>query len=427
MRILIFKAIDPSSDWLLDSFRKLGHEAELISERDANQTIREKVESFKPDIALFNNIEFFVSRPDSEVMEDFLNQKGLPVAIWYFEPPHWMGGFKNIDRWNEGRWNQGYLYFQIDSGYISDYLARGLTCRHLPFAANPAHENFKPNSQLVGQYQWDVSYIGQPWFKDIRQPLDGSFEAIRDFHESRMRADIEAVRAIYLEGPEAKNFIEAATLEEKEELHRLFSKLYISTEDYQRDSRRFIQKITKRMPSDLPKSFTNVLEGRLDICYSVFRQAGLLHGLIEKSDIHIYGGDEWLRFFPHYRHGSTRYLTNEELYVAYHAAKIVIKDTKHIFRNVVHERVPHVLAVGGFPLVDYRKDIDDQYEKDELAVYHSVGELFEKIDFYLKNESARQSIAKKGRARVLRDHTYLRRAEQIIAYAKNFFGAKLGA
>jgi spore maturation protein CgeB len=63
-------------------------------------------------------------------------------------------------------------------------------------------------------------------------------------------------------------------------------------------------------------------------------------------------------------------------------------------------------------------------KKDELAVYHSVDEIFELVDYYLKNESARVKMAQKGRARVLKDHTYLKRAERIIEYAQSFFGLK---
>lgn len=421
MRILVFKSIDSSSDWLVECFKNLGHEAQLISEKASEDEIIASVESFRPDLSLFNNVEFFSTRADGDKMEELLNRKGIPIAIWYFEPPHWMGGLKNVQRWIDAKWNKSYLYFQIDSGYIDDYKAKGLTCYYLPFAANPAHANFQPNPAMVSQFQHDVAYIGQPWFKDIQSPLDGSAVSIQKFHEEFFIQDVARMRHFFLEGPGVSDFVGQAATQETPAIHHLFSQLYIDSAIYQKESRELIRDITSKMPAEISSVFSAFLEGRIDISYSVFRQAMLLSYLIDSADIHIYGGEEWLQLLSNYKR-NPRYLTNEELYVAYHSAKIVIKDTKHIFRNVVHERVPHVLAVGGFPLVDYRADLSRMFSDDEIAIYHSTDELSEKIKFYLTHEDARKAMAAKGRARVLKDHTYLQRAQQIVDYAHSFFG-----
>ena len=50
----------------------------------------------------------------------------------------------------------------------------------------------------------------------------------------------------------------------------------------------------------------------------------------------------------------------------------------------------------------------------EIEVYESYEELVEKIDFYLRDTSARSLIEKRGYERVLSEHTYEHRAEKIL-------------
>jgi len=54
----------------------------------------------------------------------------------------------------------------------------------------------------------------------------------------------------------------------------------------------------------------------------------------------------------------------------------------------------------------------------EIESYESSEELIDKINFYLKNVSAREKIAKAGFDRVMKDHTIKSRLHKLAKYIK---------
>ena len=51
----------------------------------------------------------------------------------------------------------------------------------------------------------------------------------------------------------------------------------------------------------------------------------------------------------------------------------------------------------------------------EIETYESLSELRDKIDHYLAHDDERRALAQAGRARVLSDHTFERRMEDLLA------------
>ncbi|MCC6144038.1 MAG: glycosyltransferase, partial [Candidatus Hydrogenedentes bacterium] len=83
--------------------------------------------------------------------------------------------------------------------------------------------------------------------------------------------------------------------------------------------------------------------------------------------------------------------------------------------DAVNPRVFEIAAGGGFQLCDPCKGLDDLFDfETELPVYRSLAELRKKIDHYLAYPDEREAIATAARERVLRDHTYERRAQQML-------------
>lgn len=86
----------------------------------------------------------------------------------------------------------------------------------------------------------------------------------------------------------------------------------------------------------------------------------------------------------------------------------------------VNRRTYDVAACGGFQLSDYKKDMDQLFAAGkELVCFRSLPELREMISYYLSHEEERRGIAEASRARVLRDHTYDRRAKEILGIIGN--------
>jgi spore maturation protein CgeB len=65
---------------------------------------------------------------------------------------------------------------------------------------------------------------------------------------------------------------------------------------------------------------------------------------------------------------------------------------------------------GGFYLVEYMEELGQFFEiGKEIVCYEDMHDMVDKIQFYLQHDSERKAIAKAGRERCLRDHTWQRR------------------
>lgn len=84
--------------------------------------------------------------------------------------------------------------------------------------------------------------------------------------------------------------------------------------------------------------------------------------------------------------------------------------------DFVNPRTFELAACGAFQLVDKRSLMGDLFNADELVTFTSMEELLDLIPTYLGDETARQDMAAKAQARVLRDHTYARRMETLIEF-----------
>ena len=83
--------------------------------------------------------------------------------------------------------------------------------------------------------------------------------------------------------------------------------------------------------------------------------------------------------------------------------------------DFVNPRTFEIAACGAFQLVDRRALLGELFEDGEMELFGDLGELREKIDHYLDRPEERNHFAQTGRGRVLREHTYVRRMEELLA------------
>ncbi len=84
--------------------------------------------------------------------------------------------------------------------------------------------------------------------------------------------------------------------------------------------------------------------------------------------------------------------------------------------DFVNPRVFELAACGAFQLADMRAELPPLMTPGkELETFTSLGELRDKVDHYLAHPEEREAIAKAGRERVLEDHTFERRMEELFA------------
>ncbi|MEA1973875.1 MAG: glycosyltransferase [Candidatus Cloacimonadota bacterium] len=76
-------------------------------------------------------------------------------------------------------------------------------------------------------------------------------------------------------------------------------------------------------------------------------------------------------------------------------------------KDFINPRTFEIAACGGFQIVDRRSIIDEIFVEDkDIVCFDSVAELREKIDYYLSHGNERERIAQAGQKKVLENHTY---------------------
>ena len=91
--------------------------------------------------------------------------------------------------------------------------------------------------------------------------------------------------------------------------------------------------------------------------------------------------------------------------------------------DFINPRTFELAGCGAFQLVDERTLLPEAFEIGrEIITFNSFSDLTEKIQYYLEHPQERVEIAQRARARVLRDHTYDKRIEQMLSviYASKF-------
>jgi spore maturation protein CgeB len=83
--------------------------------------------------------------------------------------------------------------------------------------------------------------------------------------------------------------------------------------------------------------------------------------------------------------------------------------------DFVNPRTFEIAACGAFQLVDGRSLLGELFSDEEMVKFSDLHDLRDKIDYYLQRPEKRAEFAEKGRRRVLAEHTYEKRMEELLA------------
>ncbi|NIA14338.1 MAG: glycosyltransferase [Nitrospiraceae bacterium] len=94
--------------------------------------------------------------------------------------------------------------------------------------------------------------------------------------------------------------------------------------------------------------------------------------------------------------------------------------------DAINPRVFEIAACGGFQLCDPCIGLDALFDFDtELPVYRDLAGLRAQVDHFLAHPDERREFARRARQRVLRDHTYEHRAQEMLDCILEHYGGRL--
>ncbi|MGC9330140.1 MAG: glycosyltransferase family protein, partial [Candidatus Hinthialibacter sp.] len=139
---------------------------------------------------------------------------------------------------------------------------------------------------------------------------------------------------------------------------------------------------------------------------------------LKDYNLRIYGNEDWpilLRGSPLARCFCGPIDPATELPSLFAAAKINLNIHSIQCRGSLNQRDFNAPMAGGFLLSDWVPAAGRFFSPGVEAVYWSgEDDLRRKIDYYLQRPEERQTIARRGRRRILRDHSYARRVEEAL-------------
>lgn len=144
----------------------------------------------------------------------------------------------------------------------------------------------------------------------------------------------------------------------------------------------------------------------------------LLRGLDQTFSLWGIGWEKNKNLSPFFRQKEHYYLKNEEIVKIYNASDINLNlhsdDANDRENDFINPRTFEVAACNAFQLTDYRKDIYDFFDDNEITVFRSVADCIEKIGYFMRNEAERRKIARAAYEKVLKRHTYYARIDDIM-------------
>ncbi|MBK7733702.1 MAG: glycosyltransferase [Bacteroidales bacterium] len=135
----------------------------------------------------------------------------------------------------------------------------------------------------------------------------------------------------------------------------------------------------------------------------------------------IYGNDAWERWFPFFPEleplfRRSEFIPSEKLNRMFNRTKIIPVDGNPSIINGAHLRLLEALAAGALPLIEHRKDVEDEIFRDagiRLPIFKSYNEAAEIAAFWLSAESERIKTVDLMRAWLIERYSPESNAERI--------------
>jgi len=370
--------------------RKLGIEHKLVVIRDDAvartdfvQQLLEAVVSFRPDCCITLN---HMGVDVEGVLMDLLARLQLPLASWFVDNPHLIIHLYSrcVSPWT--------TLFTWDSDNISSLRAAGFEhVFYLPLGTDP--DRFHPSKGASAPASWkaDLSFVGNSMLYKVGGRLkNGRFPRalLLSFHtvaQQFMESDQRSV-ADFLKNCQPDTYAHYLALPDNE------AKLAFETAVTWQATRLYRNGCVRRL---LPLRPLIVGDAGWKI---EFRHEPLQ---------------------PRYMDALSYY---SDLPLFYSQSVVNFNCTSKQMKGAVNQRVFDVPAAGSFVLTDWREQMGQLFEPDEMVCYRDPGEAPDLVRHYLAHPQERQRITQAARKRVLACHTWQHRLQTMLRHMREVYG-----
>ena len=132
-------------------------------------------------------------------------------------------------------------------------------------------------------------------------------------------------------------------------------------------------------------------------------------------DLRIWGGIPGYYDGPLRKLAAGKHLFRRDKAACFRVARIVVNSLHFLEIDGLNARAFEVAGCGGFQLITESSAVARHFEPGkEIETFHDLGELREKVRYYLDHDDERRAIAEAGRKRAHAEHTYRHRLQQML-------------
>ncbi len=113
-----------------------------------------------------------------------------------------------------------------------------------------------------------------------------------------------------------------------------------------------------------------------------------------------------------------KYYSWNKMFEVFQHSKIVVNVSRDDYPEDANMRCFEAMGCGALLLTEANTELEELglYGGKHFVTYQNGDDLIQKIDYYLQNDNERNSIAINGQLEVLKNHTYKKRAEELVAF-----------
>ena len=358
-KILIGKCY---TDGVANAFKELGYEvfnAEKEITRISEKEIWDIAERYKRA-----GVDYIFSLNFSEYMAKACNSYNIIYISWVWDSPH-------VNLWSETARFDTNLIFLFDYAQYQIHKNRGLNnVYYLPIGVDcDLFKHMIVDKALVKRYETDVSFVGNLYNDEehslwdkvnyLPQYLKGYLDAIIYTHKNVWGSNL--ISAIgYREWQLLKNYIKLEFSDSFEDGAYEVAMSNIIT-----------QKIAQIERMDL----CSILNDKYS--FSLYTDCDTSFD----DRIKTKGHANYVQDMPYIFNGS----------------KVNINTTLKSILTGIPLRALDIMACGGFLLTNYQLEIAEYFENEkDMVFYEDIGDMCEKIDYYMEHEEERKKIAFNG-------------------------------
>ncbi|KAF5053429.1 Glycosyl transferases group 1 [anaerobic digester metagenome] len=147
--------------------------------------------------------------------------------------------------------------------------------------------------------------------------------------------------------------------------------------------------------------------------YNMRGEAGYRSDIIDllgDFDVKLWGDDGWKTRFPYYKNLKRFYqggrLSYDHLRKLYFVSTINLNMPSPQIFTGFQPRTFEIAACKGFQIADWREELDEWFDEDELVTFKTSQELLEKSEYFVKNPKKRLPYIEKLYKKVVNNHTW---------------------